>query len=236
MKLDPHHVGMVFNLPGLHQLPIGRQSGHYQSGVFQGLAIGVVQLEPVAMPLPHQTFPVSVHGQCIRHWPAGIPAQPHSAAHLGNPALVGHDVYDRVGRIRVQFGRIGGLQAHHITGPLDYHYLQPQAQAQVRHLVLPRVLDRVDHSFHPARAEATGDYYAARTAQQRVGAVFFHVFGVHPLNVHCFIVVQPGVAQGFPHRQVGVWVLHVLAHQCDGHSLFDVFHPLDHAGPISHTS
>ena len=102
--------------------------------------------------------------------------------------------------------------------------------------MLAGVVDGLDHALDAAGAEAAGHHNAAGVGQEGVGAVALDVLGVHPPYLHVPGVAGPGVAEGLAHRQVGVGVFDVLAHQGDGHLLVGAVHPLDHSRPVGHVA
>ena len=61
-----------------------------------------------------------------------IRAEAHGATHVGDVALVVHEVDHRVRGVRVHLGRVGTGQAHHMAGELDRHHLEAEAQPEAR--------------------------------------------------------------------------------------------------------
>jgi hypothetical protein len=55
-----------------------------------------------------------------------------------------HHVDHRMGRLLVELGRVGALEARHVAGELDRRDLHPEAEAVVGHLALAGVLRRLD--------------------------------------------------------------------------------------------
>ena len=47
-------------------------------------------------------------------------------------------------------------------------------------------------------------------------------------------MIQTGVPQGLPYRDIGIGVFDVLSDQGDGQTLFGFVHPVDHRRPIGH--
>ena len=58
------------------------------------------------------------------------------------------------GVLGIEFGAVRALETGHVARELDHRELHAEADAEVRHLVLARVADRLDLAFHAALAEA----------------------------------------------------------------------------------
>ena len=93
--------------------------------------------------------------------PAGrIRAQPHGAAQFVHALQLAQLVDHAVRRGRIELGGVGVFEAAHVARELDHHRLHAQADAEVRHLVLAREADGVDHALDAALAESARDQNA----------------------------------------------------------------------------
>ena len=66
--------------------------------------------------------------------------------------------------MRVHFGGVGILKAEDVAGELDDHALHAKAYAEVRHVVLARILCAYKHTLNSAHAETAGHDYAVDVA------------------------------------------------------------------------
>src|SRR5439155_1568176 len=79
----------------------------------------------------------------------------------------------RVRRVAVEFRAVRAREADDVSRELDHCELHAQADAQIRDLVLARVLDRLHHAFHAALAETARNEYRVHAFQERADAVLF---------------------------------------------------------------
>ena len=87
----------------------------------------------------------------------GPGAQPHGSAHLFDAQQFAQLVNDAVLAGGVEFAGIGFLQAAYVAGELDAGGLHAEANSEIRHLLLARVADGVQHAIDSALAEAAGN-------------------------------------------------------------------------------
>ena len=137
----------------------------HQPGFAQLLAVGVVELKAVAVALADLLLGIGGRGVCARLEHAGIGAQPHGAAHVGNAALVGHQVDDGVGRVRIELGAVGPVGGEHMAGEFDTHDLHAQAEAKIRDVVLAGIAGGDNLALDAAIAEAARHYNAVGSCQ-----------------------------------------------------------------------
>ncbi len=146
---------------------------------------------------------------------ARVQAQAHRPAHVGDRALVQHQVDDGVLRPAVELRGIGFLQVEHVAGKFHAHDLHPQAQAEVGHLLLAGVARRQDLAFDAARSEPAGHDDAVGALHDFPALVLFEVSRVDPGQVHLHAVGQGGVLDRFTHRHVGILQFDVFPDQRD---------------------
>ena len=114
----------------------------------------------------------------------------------------------------VEFGAVGVLEAEHVPAEFDDRELHPQADAEIRNLVLARETHRGDLAFDAALAEAAGHEDGVH-ARERMGAVLLDVGGFDVVHVDARAGLHAGVGQRLVQRDVAVLHLHVLADHGD---------------------
>ena len=162
---------------------------------------------------------------------AGVSSEPHGGAHVGDAALLGHQVDDRMRGESVELGGVGRAQAHQGASGLDDHHLHTEAQAQVRHAVHASVLHGVDHALDAALPEASGNDDTHCVGQVDFRAVSLDVLGWHPAQVDAAAVCQAGVGQRLADGEIRVWQLDVLADDGNGDDVAGLPQPVDHVAP-----
>ena len=85
-----------------------------------------------------------------------VDTQAHGAAHVGDVALVGHQVDDWIFGAHVKLGAVGLIRLQNVAGKVDAHHLHAQAQPKVWHRVLTCIVGGADLAFDPAIAKAAG--------------------------------------------------------------------------------
>ena len=118
-------------------------------------------------------------------------------------------------RFGIHLGRVRALETEHVTGELRDGDVHPQADAEVRDLLLPGDPARQQLALPPAGAEAPGDEHAVDLLQQPGGLLERHAFRVDPAHVHRATVMRARVLERLVHGQVGVLQLHVFADERD---------------------
>src|SRR5262249_1049012 len=148
------------------------------------VAVHVVELEPVAVALGDHFLLVALPGVRLPLDPAGIAAEPHGAALFGDRPLPLHHVDHRMGRLLVELGRIGPLEARDVARELDAGDLHPEAEAVVGHLALAGVLSSLDFALDATMAEATGHQDAAHALHELRHALALDVLRRDLLDLH----------------------------------------------------
>src|SRR6266508_3754377 len=114
---------------------------------------------------------------------------------------------------------------------LERGALRAQAYAEIRDLVLARVLDRLHHAFHAALAEASGNKYCVHPLQQRAGAFLFDRLRVHIADIHFAPRVNSRMHERLVERLVGIGEIDVLADHGDGDLVLRVLERLEQLFP-----
>ena len=132
---------------------------------------------------------------------------------------------------RVDLRGMGALVATHIAGDVDHSSMQAVADAQVRHLVFPRVTGRGDLAFEPSLAEPAG--YENRVDLIECGrAVTLDVLGVDEVDIDPGARVNSGVGDRLDQGSIGIQQLKILADNGDSHISFRVQLVIDYLAPL----
>src|ERR1017187_9476094 len=214
------HVGLVRRLPR-----------NPQPGRRQDLFVLAVEFVAVPVPLDNLARAVGPAGETVFRQPARPAAQAHGAAQLVDALQLAQLEDDAVRRPRVELRGVGLLQAAHVARVLDHHGLHAKADAEIRHLLLARVANGVDHALDPAFAEAARNQNAVVAFQLPLPSVAQHALSLDPVDIHLQLVRQPAVQQRLLQALVGILIFHVLAHEADGHLVLRVFQAVQHGGP-----
>ena len=180
---------MVQIFHDFHQLIVGGYAHQGQTAVGQGFPIVVVEFIAMAMALIDDFFAVGFKGSgsLIQNF-AGISAQTHGRTHLIHIPLFGHQVNDRIRRIRIQFAGMCAYHAGQMSGVFHHGHLHPQADAEQGHLLFSGPADGVEHAVDTAGAKAAGDDNAVDSAQHFCHVPFGDIFRVHPTDLHLYII------------------------------------------------
>src|SRR5579864_1245850 len=133
----------------------------------------------------------------------------------------------------VELGRVGALETANVARVFDHHGLHSQTDAEIRHLVLARKLDRVDHAFDAALAKSARHENAVVLLERSFGVRRRHTFRFDPVDIHLQPVRQAAVQQRFLQALVGILVLDVLADQADGNFVGGILHAVEHLAPAA---
>ena len=145
-----------------------------------------------------------------------VEPQPHRPPLVGDVPLLGQEV-DHVVRGRwIELRGIGAVEAADVAGILDDRALHAETDAEVGHLVLARVSDRLDLALDAAIAEASGDEDPVETGNVAGQALALEPLRVDPGEFHRGLVGDAAVGQRLVEALVGVLDLDVLADHPDG--------------------
>src|SRR5262245_43773434 len=127
MELAAQIPRMTGNLADLDIRAVRRLARAPQPRRGQNIFIFAIELVAVPMPLADLGGSVGLVREAPFLQKTRPRPQPHGAAQLVDALELAKLVYDAVRRARVEFARIGALQAAHVARVLDYHGLHPQA-------------------------------------------------------------------------------------------------------------
>ena len=227
---------VVGQLEDLGQATLGVHAGNSHARRLELLAILVVELEAVAVTLLNVGHAIGLCNFCARFDAAGIGAQSHRAAQVGDGLLILHQVDDVVGGLLVHLGAVGIGQAQHVAGKLDDHALHAQADAKGGHVVLTAPLEGHILALDAALPESRCHDDAVVPGQQLLDVAVVDVLAVDVVELEAAVMVGAGVQQALVDALVGILQRDVLAHQADAHHLAGAlelgqeFVPLVHVG------
>ena len=213
----PALVGQLNHL-GQAALGVHARDGHARC--LKALAVLVVELEAVAVTLLDVGHAIGIGNFRASLDTAGISAQTHRAAHVGDRLLVLHEVDDIVAGLGVYLGAVGIGEAQDITCKLDDHALHAQADAEGGHVVLTAPPEGDEFALDAALPESRCHHDAVVAAQQLLDVAVVDVFAVDIVEFEATVVVGAGVQQALVDALVGILQRDILAHQADAHFLF----------------
>ena len=231
MELAGHEPGMVAQLDDLDEPAVGRLAGQDHPGRLEGLAVAVVDLEPVAVALVDELL--AVDRGCLRagRQAGRVEPEPHRPALVLELALVGHEVDDLVLGELVELGRVSVRRPEDVAGQLDDRALEAEAQPEVRDPAVAGVLRGEDLALDPAVAEPTRDEDPGDPGEGRGRVLRGERLGVDPADPDVDPVRPGGVADRLGHAHVGVGQLDVLADEADLEGRLGSLDELDQGRP-----
>src|SRR5262245_60610304 len=215
MELAAQIPGVICNLAYFDVGAIWSLARNAQPARHQEFLVLAIELVAMPMPLADLGCSIGPAGEAAllqQTWPG---AEPHRAAQLVDTLQFAELVNHTVRRTGIELARIRAVETAHVAGVFDHHGLHPQADAEIRDLVLARVADRVDHALDAALAETAGHQDAVVVLKLPFPIVAIDTFGFDPVNIHMELMSERSVYQGFLQALVGVLVLDILAYQSD---------------------
>src|SRR6266571_2956622 len=241
MELAADQPGMRRQLDHFAQLLALGEAGNAQALVLQSLHVLVVDLIAVAVAFVDHVRAVDLAREAPGLERCALSAQAHRPAEIGlfvaalDAAVavlpLGHERDHRVRRVAVEFRAVRAREADDVSREFDHRELHAQANAEIRDLVLARVLDRLHHAFNAPLAEAPGDKYRVHAFQQRADAFLLDRFRIHVTDVDPAARVDPGVDERLVERLVGIGEIDVLADHRDGDLVLRMLERLDQFFP-----
>src|SRR5690606_13276232 len=130
---------------------------------FELRQIAVIELVTVPMAFGDRARAVDLMRQRAFLELAVLRSQPHRPTQLGSRAALlspaggilpfGNQGDHGMGRLWPELGRVSTGETRHVTRELDDGDLEPQADAEIRHLLLARILHGLNLALDPAFAE-----------------------------------------------------------------------------------
>ena len=227
---------MILDFNDLDQPVVRQRTAEHQPLAHQLLPVGVIEFKSVTMPFINDFILIGCIGQRTRHDFAGVNSQPHRAALVNNIGLLRHQVDNRIGCQRGKLTAMGISNLADVTGIFDHSALHAEAQAEKRHLVFPRILDRPDFTFDTAVAKTTGHQNAIDVSQifGQIAVTLFNMFGIDPFDLNRRALGNPGVTQRLGHAHVSVRQRDIFANQSDCNCSRWMQDLVDHRPPFGH--
>ena len=145
--LDDFDVGLV-----------GRGPRDAQAATGEKRLVLAIEFVAVAMALADFGLAaVGAAGERVGLQIAGPCAETHGAAHFFNAEQLTQLVDDAVLRGGIEFARVSVFEAADVAGEFNAGGLHAQTDSKVRHVLLARVADSVQHALDAAFAKASGD-------------------------------------------------------------------------------
>ena len=129
------------------------------------------------------TLGIGPLGPAVRLQGAGVNAQAHCAAHIGQVPLVRHKIDDWEFGVEVEFRAVGFFAAQQMPGKFDGEHLHAQAESQIGHLLLSGKTGRHDFAFDAPIAKAPRHYNPGQPVQPVQLPSLFQRLGADPLQL-----------------------------------------------------
>ena len=232
VELHAHEEVVRRDFHRLAERAVGRRARDLHAALFKLFAVIVIELETVAVALLNEIRAVRFLHSLAQN-DAGICPEPHRAAHL-HAVLIGHEVDDGMLAFGVELRGVRVLDPENVAGIFDDRDLHPEADAEVRNIVLAGITAGKHLAFDPSSAESAGDDYAVRAVQSRRHILFGERFGVHPIDLDFRARLVAAVRERLGNGKVCVVELHVLAAERDFHVLLPRMNARKHRLPLRH--
>src|SRR5258706_15865415 len=241
MELAADEPRVRWQLDHFAQLLALGQAGNAQALVLQPLYVLAVDFVAVAVAFVDHVRAVDLAREAPGLERGALGAQAHRAAEIGlfvaalDAAVavlpLGHERDHRVRRIAVEFRAVRAREPDDVAREFDHRELHAQTDAEIRDLVLARVLDRLHHAFHAALAETARNEYRVHAFQERADSVLLDRLRIHVTDVDSTARVDPGVDERLVQRLVGIGKVDILADHGDGDLVLGVLERFDQLFP-----
>src|SRR5467141_2067449 len=241
MELAADEPRVRWQLDHFAQLLALGQAGNAQALVLQPLYVLALDFVPVAVAFVDHVRAVDLAREAPGLERGALGAQAHRAAEIGlfvaalDAAVAvlpfGHERDHRVRRVAVEFRAVRAREPDDVARKLDHRELHAQADAEIRDLVLARVLDRLHHAFDAPLAEAPGNEYRVHAFQERADAFLLDGFRIHVADVDLAARMDSRMNERFVERLVGIGKVDVLADHGDGDFVLRVLERLEQLFP-----
>ena len=104
MELTGDEEGMFCQFDYFDQFTVWRVTAETKAGFFKLFAVGVVEFVPMTMTFVYDKCPIETGGSGADRELAGLRAQAHCAAFLGDACLFVEHRDDRMRRVGIEFG------------------------------------------------------------------------------------------------------------------------------------
>ena len=223
---------MIGKFHDLHERAIGARARDHEPGLLE--LIPVFQVELVAVPMPLGNLPLAVRcsGLCALGEHGRLGPQPHRPPLLEHSTLLLHQADHRMRGVAGEFRGVGPGETGAVPGDVDHGALHPQADAEERHLPLPREADRLNLALDPPLAEAAGHDETVEAGEQSLGPFALDVLALDRLHPNLRAVGDAAVVERLVDALVGIAVLGVLAYQGDRDLVLGIAETVEQVVPL----
>src|SRR5688572_14957750 len=144
VELAGHEPGMIGQLDDLDELLLRPDPGDAQPALLEVAEVVVVHLVAVPVALADDALPIRPRGRAALVDHDRVEAEAHRAPFVADVALLGQQVDHVVGRGGIELRRVRPCEPTDMARVLDHRALHPEADAEVRDVLLARVADRLD--------------------------------------------------------------------------------------------
>src|SRR5207253_2421220 len=109
-------------------------------------------------------------------------------------ALLIEKANNGVGRVFIELGAVGLLEAAHVSSEFNRRYLHAETEPEIWNLVFPRETRRADLAFYSAFPETTGDKNACNVFEMSIDAIHQR-FRIDQLQINSAILARGRVGE-----------------------------------------
>src|SRR6266542_7120157 len=175
---------MVRDLHDLDEAPVGREPGELHPLRSEQLAVRIVEVIAMPVPLEHDRLSVGATRERAGLQHAGVAAEAHRAALVGDVALLRKQIDNGVGCERVELGRVRAIGPERGARELDDHALHAHAEAEGWHPTLPAEADGLHLPLDTPVAKAARNDDAVEADERLDVAVALELLAVDPDQLH----------------------------------------------------
>ena len=219
MVLGADVPGVTRQLDDLGQAALGVNTSNFHASCLKTLTVLVVELKAVTVALLDVEHTIGFGDLGVGLDAAGIGAQAHRAAQVGDRLLVLHQVDDVMGGGSVHLGAVGVGQTEDVAGKLDDHALHAQTDAEGGHTMLTAPPEGDKLALDAALAKSRGNDDAVMPGEELIDVGVVDVLAVEVVELEAAVMVGTGVQEALIDALVGILQGDILAHQADAHFL-----------------
>src|SRR5262249_34283672 len=233
VELATQEPRMIGDLADLDIRVVGRFASDLQAGGAQPIFILAIEFVAMTMALVDLALTISAVREAAFRQLASPVTEPHRAAQILDAFQLAQLEDHAMRRAGVELGGIGFIEPADIARVFDHQRLHAEADAEVRHLALPRVADRIEHAIDAALAEPARHQDAVERFELALPLIAGHTLGFNPVDVHLQLMRQTAVQQRFFQALVGIFVLDIFADDGDMNFAHRVIQPVEHCVPLA---
>ena len=127
MELAADEPGMILDFNDFDKAIVRRRARNHQASFAELRSVFIVEFPAVAMAFVNEVLAVYIEGLCVLFQLAGIYAQAHRTAFVGNIDLIRHEIDDGEGRVFIEFRGRSALEAADVAGKFHDGALHTEA-------------------------------------------------------------------------------------------------------------